>query len=397
RKEFQYMRPENGVDWEAAKEQFDGLPVWTSQALLTTYRELEARFPYYDFFGATVDRYSTPTGVIPVALSVREILPNGIQDRNWQNVHIREEYIHGNGIVASLASNRTSEGRPPMLISGIPPDVQENPGAPSTLLVNQPSVYVGSNLQDYAIVNQPLSIDKRRIRSMFKSRGIPIDSQLRTLVAAWYFQDTNLLFSADLVDTSELLFKRDVVERVRAIAGSLLHFPEDPYPVVYEGGVMWILEGFTITSAFPLSRLTEFGGTRGVRYVRNSVKATVDAESGETVFYVVDTDDPLINLYDRAFPGMFLEFENMPNELKEHVRYSTSMLDLQARVLNQYHQETASLFHGQQDVWTLPQELSQNSSTVPYRSEYGIYKLPGEADKSFLLTTAFVPRGRQNL
>jgi len=397
RKEFEYKRPEEGVDWLEAMEQFNGLPVWNAQALLTTYRELEARFPYYDFFGATIDRYPTDEGVVPVALSVREILPSGIQDRNWQNVHIRTEYIQGNGIVASYASNRTSEGRPPMLISGIPPDVTSNAETPSKLLVDNPTVFVGSNPQNYAVVNEKFSEDRKTIRSQFNSRGIPINSLTRTIASAWYFQDTNLLFSDDLDTASELLFKRDALDRVRSIAGSILHFPEQPYPVVHEGAIVWVLDGFTMSSDYPLSKLTEFPGTRGMRYVRNSVKVTVDAETGEVVFYVVDANDPLLDLYRNSFPGMFLELASMPSELQAHLRYSTSMLDLQANVLNQYHQETASLFHGQQDVWTLPQELSQNSSTVPYRSEYGIYTLPGESEEAFLLTTAFVPRGRQNL
>jgi hypothetical protein len=167
--------------------------------------------------------------------------------------------------------------------------------------------------------------------------------------------------------------------------------------VVHEGGVVWVLEGFTITDEFPLSNLTEFGGTTGVRYVRNSVKTTVDAQTGETIFYVMDDKDPLIDLYKRSFPGMFVDLDQMPQNINEHIRYSRTMLDLQAQKLNQYHQETARVFHGQQDVWTSPQELSQNSSTVPYRPEYGIYKLPQAETESFLLTTAFVPRGRQNL
>lgn len=397
RKTFQYQLPDNGVDWSEAMQQFNGLPVWSAPALLTTYRQLEARFPYYEFFGATVDRYNTDNGVIPVALSVREILPSGIQDRNWQNVHIRDEYIKGNGIVASVASDRTPEGRPPMLISGIPPDAIESSEAPEELILTKPAVYVGSSRQEYAILNQNLSMETEANENDIGSHGIPLNSWLRTLATAWYFQDTNLLFSEDLTNESRLLFRRDVLTRVRHIAGSIIHFPEDPYPIVHEGGLLWILEGFTITDAFPLTNLTEFDGTGGVNYARNSVKVTVDAETGATIFYIVDEEDPLIDLYRRGFPGMFVGLEEMPSKVREHTRYSKSMLDLQARKLNQYHQETARVFHGQQDVWTLPQELSQNSSTVPYRSEYGIYKLPDEKDEAFLLTTAFVPRGRQNL
>ena len=122
RREFDYERT-TSVDWQAASDQFEGLPVWSSQALLTTYRQLEARFPYYDFSGVTVDRYEGPDGLVPVALAVREVLPRGIQDPNWQNIHLRDDYIRGMGAVVSAATARTPEGRPTMFVSGIPPGV----------------------------------------------------------------------------------------------------------------------------------------------------------------------------------------------------------------------------------------------------------------------------------
>ena len=136
---------------------------------------------------------------------------------------------------------------------------------------------------------------------------------------------------------------------------------------------------------------------RAVRYARNSVKITVDGVTGEVIFYVVDDEDPLLEAYARGFPTLFRRLSDMPGGLRDHIRYPRTMLSLQARVLFQYHQETAPLFHGQQDVWTLPQELAQGTTPVPYEPEYGLYRLPGEETKDFLLTSVFVPRGRQNL
>ena len=402
RREFDYERS-SAVDWQAAASQFEGLPVWSSQALLTTYRELEARFPYYDFSGVTMDRYEGPDGLVPVALSVREVLRQGIQDPNWQNLHLRDDYIRGMGVVVSAATARTPEGRPVMFVSGIPPEFSASDAAPEGLRLTRPNIYIGARRQEYAVINpgSPGSVGgvdggPQRPGIDFPP-GIQLDSPLKTLALAWRFRDANLLFASEVNRTSRFVFRRGVLERVQQISGGLLRYPEAPYPVVYEGRVVWILEGFTGTRWFPLSTLHDLGAGRPVAYVRNSVKITVDAITGQVTFYVVDDTDSLLQAYARGFPTLFRPLSEMPEGLRDHIRYPRAMLGLQARVLFQYHQETARLFHGQQDVWTLPQELAQGTTPVPYQPEYGLYRLPGEEDKDFLLTSVFVPRGRQNL
>jgi uncharacterized membrane protein (UPF0182 family) len=399
RREFDYEQS-SSVDWQMAASQFEGLPVWSAEALLTTYRELEARFPYYDFSGVTVDRYQGPDGMVPVALAVREVLPRGIQDPNWQNLHLRDDYIRGMGAVVSAATASTPEGRPTMVVSGIPPEFEESGAAPEDLRLTRPNVYVGARRQAYAIINpgDPTGQDgESRQPGIDFPSGIQLNSPLRTLALAWRFRDANLLFAAEVNQDSRFVFRRDVLDRVGRISGQLLRFPEAPYPVVHEGRIVWMLEGFTATSSFPLSTRHDLEAGRSVRYARNSVKITVDAVTGEVVFYVVSDEDPLLEAYARGFPTLFRPLSDMPGGLRDHIRYPRTMLSLQARVLFQYHQETAPLFHGQQDVWTLPQELAQGTTPVPYQPEYGLYRLPGEERKDFLLTSVFVPRGRQNL
>ena len=399
RREFDYERTPS-VDWQAAVAQFEGLPVWSAQALLTTYRQLEARFPYYDFSGVTVDRYEGPNGLVPVALAVREVLPRGIQDPNWQNIHLREDYIRGMGAVVSAATARTPEGRPTMFVSGIPPEFSASDAAPEALRLTRPNVYVGVRRQDYAVVNpgDPASGEGgARQAGIDFPEGIQLNSLLRTFALAWRFRDANLLFASEVNRTSRFIFRRDVLERVGRISGQLLRFPEAPYPVVHEGRIVWILEGFTWTSSFPLSTLHDLEAGRPVRYARNSVKITIDGVTGEVAFYIVDDADPLLRVYAQGFPTLFQPLSDMPEGLRDHIRYPRTMLGLQARVLFQYHQETARLFHGQQDVWTLPTELAQGTTPVPYQAEYGLYRLPGEEERDFLLTSVFVPRGRQNL
>ena len=401
RRRFEYD-PGQAFDWAAAGRQFSGLPVWNQSALLTTYRQLEALFPYYDFSDVVIDRYPSPAGPLVVALSVREVEPAGIQDPNWQNQHLRRVYVAGAGAVASLAASATPEGRPEMLIRGIPPRIAA--GAPEIpgLALERPDIFFGIRQQPYAVVSpgveRYLAPDSTPgVAGVDFPRGIELTSDIRTALLAWHFGDANLLFASELTDSSRFVYRRRAVDRALAIA-PFLRFPEEPYPVVADGRIYWMIEGFTGTGAFPLSTAHDFGTVRtSVRYVRNSVKVTVDAVTGDVAFYRVPLEDPLADAYARAFPALLRPLEEMPHGLREHLRYPRSLLGLQSRVLLHYHQESAPAFHGQQDVWAEPQELAETTTPVPYRPEYGLYTLPGESTPRFHLTTLFVPAGRQNL
>lgn len=395
--------PEAVPDWSEAARQFAGLPIWTPDALLTTFHTVDARFPYYDFENVAVDRYPSRDGVIPVAVSVREIDPGGIGDPNWQNLHLRTLYQAGMGAVVSAVNRRTPEGRPHMFISGIPPVSAGDPDGPQALgpgglqplALDDPSVYFGSSGQLYAVVS-PDSILALGGDLSNLPKGISLGGLLRKVAFAWRFRDANLLFASEVSPESQLVFRRSVLERAGAIA-PFLRFVEDPYPVIQDGRIVWIMEGFTSTRSFPLAAPQDLPGVGSVTYLRNSVKVTVDAVTGDIRFYRTKTQDPLLDAWSRVFPGILLPFEEMPAELQAHIRYPRSLLGVQAGVLLQYHQETAPLFHGQQDVWALPQELAQGSRPVAYVPEYGLYRLPGDDEPEFLLTTVFVPAGRQNL
>ena len=402
RRAFSYRTGE-AVDWVEAHRQFVGLPLWSPASLLFTYREEEARFRYYDFADVTVDRYGSRGGPVAVALAVREINPDGIEDPNWQNMHLRERYIAGMGAVASLASARTAEGGAEMLLSGLPPQTTPNASAVPELRLTRPEVFFGTRPQrPYAVVTpgtgQYLAPDgSAGAPGVDFPEGIQLSSGLRTALLAWRFRDANLIFSSELNDRSRLIFRRLAVERASAVA-PFLRFPEAPYPVIAEGRIVWIIEGFTASGYFPLSTSAEFGTVRpSVSYVRNSFKVTVDAVTGAVDLYRVPIEDPLADAFQRAFPSLFKDVADMPEALRGHIRYPRSLLNLQADVLLQYHQDTAPAFHGQQDVWDRPQELAENPDPIPYRLEYGIYRLPGEDRPRYQLTTVFVPAGRLNL
>jgi uncharacterized membrane protein (UPF0182 family) len=405
------------IEWEEAGRQFAGLPVWGRDPLRTTFQEVEARFSYYDFDDVFIDRYPSPEGLTPVAIAVRKVDPagiQGVQGSNWQNTRLRERYVSGMGAVAAVANRRSPDGRPEMLLAGIPPVPAESREAGPPLTLERPQVYYGSYAvrpgslpggADYAIVtpgeDQYRSPDDGiGVPGVDLPEGIPLTSLARSALLAWRFGTANLLFSSEIQDESRLIHRRDVVERAEAIA-PFLRFPEAPYPVIHDGRLVWVLEAFAGTRAFPLSAQHPLGGVgtsgRFVRYVRNSVKVTVDAVTGAISFYRVPIHDPLADGIARAYPGLFEPIESMPEGLRSHLRYPRALLDLQARVLLRYHQATAPVFHGQQDVWSVPEELAKSTNPVPYEAEYGIWRLPGEEEPRFQLSTVFVPSGRENL
>jgi len=387
------------VDWETTLDRFQGLPVWGTSTLLSTFRERQARFRYYDFSIPQVDRYPGPEGPIPVALSVREVDPSGIEDPNWQNLHLRERFVVGNGVVAVSATDRTAEWGPRSFISGIP--VEFGAGAPASLELERSSVFIATRGQAYALVNPTdttfLAPDGSPGEpGMDFPEGIRMGGILRKLAVAWHLREANFLFAGEVEADSRLVLHRSVLQRVSRIA-PFLRFPEAPYPVLHDGRVVWMVEGFTGTRYFPLSRPFELEFRRPVAYARNSVKATVDAVTGEVKLYALPEPDPLLDGWRAAFPGLIRPLEEMPEALRGHLRYPQALLSLQSQVLLQYHQETAQTFFEQEEQWALSQELSQSTSPVPYRPEYSLVQLPGDDAPHFQLTTVFVPAGRDNL
>ncbi len=394
-------RTEGPVDWAEASRQFEGLPVWTRSALLTTFREVEARFRYYDFPGVTFGRYPDASGrVRPVALAIREVDPEGIEDPNWQNLHLRERYVVGNGAVAVDVTGRTPEGRPQSYLAGLPPVADAS--APPALSLEREDVFFGTRSQPYALITPTDSAYSALgggpgVPGVDVPEGIRLGGFLRKSILAWYLREANVLFASGVGPDSRMILRRGVTERVSRIA-PFLWFPEAPFSVIHEGRVVWVLEGMTGTRFFPIASPSDlqFGRSR-VSYVRNSVKVTVDAVTGEVTFYSVPIHDPMRDAYAAAFPGLFRPLTEMPSGIREHLRYSQDLLALQSNVLLDYHQDTPATFFARQDVWANPQEQGQSTSPVAYRPEYGLLRLPGDDQTEFRLMTAFVPAGRQNL
>ena len=387
------------IDWATALDRFQGLPVWSSEALLSTFRERQARFQYYDFSRPEIDRYPTADGDVPVALAVREVDPSEIEDPNWQNLHLRPQYISGTGAVATAAAGRTDEWGPRPFLTGLPPVLSGT--APSGLALERPSVFFPSAPRGYAVLNPTDSSflapnGGRGVSGIDYPQGVSLGGLLRKLALAWHLREANLLFAGEVNAESRVVLHRGVTERVERIA-PFLRFPEAPYPVIHEGRVVWMMEAFTATRYFPLARSFELELRRPVAYVRNSVKVTVDAVTGEVAFYALPVDDPLLEGWRAAYPSLFRPLSEMPQGLRSHLRFPRTLLDIQSRVLLQYHQETPEVFFLQAEAWELSEELAQSTNAVSYLPEYGILQLPGDSVPHFQINTVFVPAGRDNL
>jgi uncharacterized protein len=396
-------RPPSASDWEAAEASLQRVPLWTGKTLSETFQQIEARFAYYGFEGITFDRYPVGDSLVPVGLAVREVNPGGIpaEGRAWQNLHLRERYVAGTGAVAGPANRQNPEGRMPTWLGALPPEFRDGPEVPQALRLERPQVHVGSTPQVYSVITP--APDAFRAPDGSPGRpgvdfpeGVRVGSFFRRLALAWQFQDVNLLISGEVTADSRLVYRRDVRGRVRALA-PFLHLPEAPYAVVHDGRVHWIVEGYTLTSRYPLSVGHLVDPRSRVNYARNAVKATVDAVTGETRLFVADPEDPLLEGWSRVFPGLLEPLEAAPPGLSRHFRYPHWLMDLQIQVLLRYHQETPAVFHGQQDRWAVPTESPDAAGAVAYRPTHALLTLPGEEAPSWTLSTVLIPVGRQNL
>ncbi len=367
-------------------EQIRRVPLWDPRPLLNTYRQRQGLFRYYTFSSVHHDRYATADGSEPVAISVREIETSELEEaaRTWQNLHLNVNFVAGDGVVVSPVSRMAPDGTPLLYVwDRDPPKL--SPEAPPQLQLTNPRIYFGERTGEYVI----LAPEAEPV-------GIPLDALWKKALFAWAFQSKNILLSSEVERDSKLVFRRGIVDRVQAVA-PFVRVTSDggALPVVHEGRVVWVVNGYTLSPTFPLAPTREFDG-RLVRYIRNSVKATVDAVTGEIQLFATDTQDPILETYSRIFPGLVRPLEEMPEQLHGHLRYSSAMMNLQAQVLSAYHLQDPRAFYGQQDVWSLATE-QYGDTPIPMEPTFASYPMPGSDDPEFLLTVPFVARGRQNM
>ncbi len=365
--------------------------LWDPRPLLSTYRQLQEIRLYYDFRDVDIDRYDIGPDYTEVMLSAREMnvaqLPDNAQ--TWVNRHLK--FTHGAGVAMSPVNAKDSEGLPIFYIKDIP--ANSNVG----LKIDQPGIYFGEEPDNYCIVDSatpefdyPSGSDN--VFSFYKgSGGVPIAGFWRRLLFSFFYRDVNLLVTETIVAKSKIMLRRNIVGRISYIA-PFLHLDRDPYPVLHNGRIVWIVDGYTTSDHFPYSQTT----ADGINYIRNSVKVVVDAYSGRTDFYVADPDDPVIETWQRVFPKLFKPLAAMPSDLRAHIRYPEDMFLIQSDIYSTYHMTDPQVFYNREDLWGFPRE-NFGGQTVPMQPYYVIMRLPGEAHAEYILMLPMVPQGRDNM
>lgn len=399
-KERDYPAKING-NFEPAKHQalLDNVRLWDWKAFHDTITQIQALRPYYVFADTDVDRYRLADGRLrQVLLSPRELDVRQLPDARsrWINPHFI--YTHGYGVVMAEANRITSDGLPDLLIKDAPLIAQTN--APK---VTRPELYYGEAVHEPVFVRtaQPefnYPSGNENVHSKYAGTGgIPIDGLLMRFAAAVAEGDWNILLTSYLTADSRMLIHRKVAARVDKLAEFVV-WDSDPYMVVTkEGKLVWMIDGYTVHSMHPYSRSVETGFGR-VNYMRNSVKATVDAYDGSTVLYAWDETDPVLASYRKIFPNLFRAKSEMPADLVEHARYPETLFRVQAEMYRTYHMKNPESFYNREDPWDLANTSDGvDGQTDSVKPTYLMATLPGETKPEFLLLTTFTPRKKQNL
>jgi uncharacterized membrane protein (UPF0182 family) len=376
--------------------------LWDVQALKDTLRQVQEIRTYYDFPDIDIDRYQIGGSLRQVMLAVRELNVDKLPEssRNWINDKLI--YTHGYGITMNPVNGFTAEGLPTLMLSNMP--VQSTvPG----INVTRPEIYFGEMTDTDVYVktgqqefNYPEG-QANNLTSYKGTGGIVMGGILRRIVLAFDRGDlAKVPFSDDVNSESRLLMRRNVRDRVAALA-PFLTFDQDPYIVVGDDGrLSWVIDAFTSSDSYPYSAHNSVGGAQ-VNYMRNSVKAVIDAYDGTTTFYVFDNEDPIIAAWRGIFPGLFKNASDMPGWMRNHVRYPELMLSLQAEVYGLYHMTNPEVFYNREDLWTVATQTGTGEggeqSTQAMEPNFVLMKLPGEPDLEFVEILPFTPSNRNNM
>lgn len=372
----------------------NNIPINDTSPTLDMYNSLQGIRQYYEFVDVDVDRYYLNGQYRQVFVGAREMNNDNLADnaKTWINQHLK--YTHGFGLAVSPVNEVTSVGQPALALKDIPPTTTI-----AELTVDEPRIYFGEKVETYAIVNTktdefdyPEGSDNAE-NQYDANTGLSLKGYNR-IAFAINEGTAKILLSSDITSDSKILIRRDVMERVKLLA-PFLSYDDDPYIVIANGKLYWIVEGYTITDRYPYSE--PYSDDTSYNYMRNSVKAVVDAYTGEVNFYLIDEDDPIANTYNKIYNGIFKSIETMDEEIRAHLKYPQTYFDIQAEIYRTYHMTNTQVFYNKEDQWEVANQIySINSEVVPVDSAYTIMKLP-ERDEEFLLMIPFTPRGKDNM
>lgn len=392
------------ADIEANRTTFENVRLWDHGPLLETFRQVQEIRTYYDFSGVDNDRYVIDGQLRQTMLSPRELLADTLpsQAQTWVNKAL--VYTHGYGVALGPVNRVTDVGLPHLFVQDIPPTVTH----PVPLAITRPEIYFGERMDAPVFVRTGQqefdfpTADGNATTTYEGLGGVPIAGFVRRLLMAMRLGDVNVLLSSDLNDGSRLLLYRQVVDRLARVA-PFLWVDDDPYMVIADGRLVWVLDAYTSTNRFPYSArrvVTDSRGRHSVNYVRNSVKAVIDAYDGTLTLYLTDDGDPLAAAWARAYPGLFADLSEMPATIREHLRYPRAFFAVQAELFASFHMTASQTFYNREDEWQVPgwqMEVNGNSKNVRMEPYYTVMKLPGEEREEFILMLPYVPTGKDNL
>ncbi|HUP72181.1 MAG TPA: UPF0182 family protein [Acidimicrobiales bacterium] len=408
---FAYDEELNAQDLENNAETIRNVRLWDPEVLRGTYQRLQEVRTFYRFTDVDVDRYTIDDELTQIVLSARELNPDSLPSDTWENRHLA--FTHGYGAVLSPANAVTSDGQPDFLVRDIPPR--------GDVAIDQPRLYHGEGIGGFAIVNSGrdeidyLREDGTPIANRYDGEGgVGIGSLPRRLAFALRFGDVNPVISGFMTGESRILYIRDVRERARTIA-PFLHYDSDPYPVVLDGRIIWIIDAYTTTDRYPYAQEADTDRLRpgsdlghDFNYVRNSVKVAIDAYDGDATFYLVDPSDPIAAAYAKAFPKLFTPAAEVPDALRAHFRYPEDLFRVQTNMWGRYHIGDAGEFYSQSDRWNIAQDPGTSGPLVTLAPDpdaedpgppregrmdpyYLLTRLPGSPRTEFLILQPLVP------
>jgi uncharacterized protein len=402
RREFPAETSVEATDAANNQATLQNIRLWDWRALQDTLRQIQEIRTYYDFPDIDIDRYEINGNVRQVMLAARELSVDKLPEssRNWINNKLI--YTHGYGVTMNPVNGFTPEGLPTLILSNMP--VQST--VPS-IQITRPEIYFGEMTGNDVYVKtrqQEFNYPQGQTNNLTEyegTGGILLGAFVRRILIAINEGDlAKLPFSDDITPESRLLMRRNVTDRVTALAPFLTYEP-DPYMVISDDGrLFWMLDAYTTSDNYPYSSHYLLNGNP-LNYMRNSVKVVVDAYDGTTTFYVFDAQDPIIAAYRAVFPSLFKDAAAMPAALRKHVRYPELLLKLQASVYALYHMTDPEVFYNREDLWTVASEVGLSDTgeqrTQTMEPNFVLMKLPGGTNVEFVDILPFTPANRNNL
>ncbi|MBA7578363.1 hypothetical protein ES708_20225 [subsurface metagenome] len=380
-------------DIEKNDETIRNIRLWDWRPIKQTLKQIQAIRLYYDFNSVDVDRYYFNGNYQQVMVSPRELDKDKIpeQARTWVNEVLT--YTHGYGVVVNPVNKISGEGLPVLLIKDIPPVSGVN------LTITRPEIYYGEITKGYVIVKTKAKEfdypkgDENVYSTYAGNGGMPVSSLWRRILFSIKFSNMQILLTTNLTSESRIMINRNIQERVNKVV-PFLGYDKDPYMVISkEGKLFWIQDAYTISSNYPYSTPVTGGY---FNYIRNSVKVVIDAYNGTMDFYIIDQKDPVVEVYNNIFPQLFKNFDQMPEDLKEHIRYPKDLFQVQAELYSTYHMMDPDVFYNKEDYWTIPNEIYAETE-IKMEPYYIITKLPGHEREEFILMTPFTPSTKNNM